>query len=219
MSFIGSKTNIRYQPGYFLASEECNRETVTVPVNHAQVVTMSDGAKYVPAGAILGGNNSSARGLLYEDVDVSTGAMPGSMVTKGIVYKDRLPAAPESAAIAAMAGITFINNAPSIVRPSDPDGELDEITVASAAGTNVGDTALTITGYTPGEGESYVYKVTTGTPAVIAFNAVPDYSWTAWDGSSDITAATDKKIAVVSIDAEGKAVAYGSTTVTAKANG
>lgn len=219
MSFIGSKTNIRYMPGYFLASAECVRETVQVAQNHSQVVTMADGAKYVPAGAVIPSNDGNAKGILYEDVDVSTGAMPGSLVTEGTVYADRLPASVADAAKSALTAMKFIATAPSITRPSAPDGELDEITVASAAGTAAGDTALTISGYTPEAGESYVYKVATGTAPTIAFNAVPDYSWTAWDGSSDITAATGKLIAVVSIDSEGKAVAYGSATVTAKAAG
>lgn len=95
-------------------------------------------------------------------------------------------------------------------------GALDEITVASAAGTAVGDTKLTLSGYTPASGESYVYKVGTTTAApTIAYHAMPDYTWTAWDGTSDITAQTGKKIAVASVNQNG-AVAYGSATVTAK---
>lgn len=95
------------------------------------------------------------------------------------------------------------------------EGELDEITVQSAAGTAAGDTKLTLSGYTPGSGESYVYKVGDTAPT-IGYGEVPDYSWTPWNGSADITAATGKKIAVVSIESDGKAVAYGSATVTAK---
>lgn len=95
-------------------------------------------------------------------------------------------------------------------------GELEDITVASAAGTAAGDTKLTISGYTPGAGESYVYKVASGTAPTINYGETPDYSWASWNGSADITAATGTKIAVVSIDSNGRAVAYGSTTVTAK---
>ena len=98
MSFIASKENIRYMPGFFLASEECSRETVTVLPSHSQVVTMADGSKYVPAGAVIPSNDGNAKGILYEDVDVSTGAMPGSIVTRGVVYEDKLPAAIESTA-------------------------------------------------------------------------------------------------------------------------
>ena len=64
MSFIGSKTNIRYAPGYFLASEDCTRETVQVSASHSQVVTMDDGSKYVPAGAVIPSNDGNAKGIL-----------------------------------------------------------------------------------------------------------------------------------------------------------
>ncbi|MBP0987027.1 MAG: hypothetical protein J6S92_01965 [Oscillospiraceae bacterium] len=105
---------------------------------------------------------------------------------------------------------------PIILYRITPEGSLGEITVASAAGTAVGDTKLTLSGYTPASGESYVYKVGTTTAApTIAYHAMPDYTWTPWDGTSDITAQTNKKIAVVSVNQNG-AVAYGSATVTAK---
>lgn len=105
---------------------------------------------------------------------------------------------------------------PIVLYRITPAGSLGEITVASAAGTASGTTKLTLSGYTPAQGESYVYKVGTTTAApTIAYHATPDYTWTAWDGTSDITAQTGKKIAVVSVNQNG-AVAYGSATVTAK---
>jgi hypothetical protein len=218
MSFIqNDPLNLRYQPGWFLASADCKRETVQVAANHAAVVTKADGSKYVPAGSVVPSNDGNAKGLLYEDVDVSTGAMPGSLVTEGSVYEDRLPASVQSSAKAVLGGITFIANAPATTRPDYGPKALASMTVASAAGTNAGDTAITISNYTPGSGESYMYKVGETAPT-IGYGVTPDYTWTAWDGSSDITAATGKKIAIISIKG-GKAIAYGSQTVTAKAAG
>ena len=98
-----------------------------------------------------------------------------------------------------------------------PAGSMSSITVASAAGTASGDTALALTGYTPGAGESYLYKVTDTIAASMAYGQIPDFTWTAWDGSSDITAATGKKITVISVNAYGQTVAQGSTDVTAHA--
>ena len=95
-------------------------------------------------------------------------------------------------------------------------GEMATITVESAAGTAAGDTALTLSGYTQPASESYVYKVGETAPS-LEYGEVPDYSWTSWDGASDITAATGKKITVASITALGQAVAIGSATVTAHA--
>ncbi len=97
MSFIESAQNTGYQPGFFLVDpEDCTRLTKTIADNHAQVITKADGSKYVPAGAVWPSNDANAVGILYEDVDVSTGAMPGSVVTKGEVYEDRLAVTGES---------------------------------------------------------------------------------------------------------------------------
>lgn len=217
MSFVQNEPlNTLYQPGWFLASADCRRETVQVAANHASVVTKEDGSKYVPAGVPIPANGNTAKGLLYEDVDVSTGDMPGSLVTEGVVYEDRLPETVVSAAKTVLTGIKFVSTAPAMTRPDFGPGELKAITVESAAGTAVGDTALTLSGYTPGSGESYLYKVGTTAP-VIAYGAIPDYTWTPWDGSDDITATTDTKITVISVGADGKVLASGSATVTAKA--
>lgn len=214
MSFIGNKTNRGYAPGWFLAEADCSRETVQVAANHAQAITLADGSKIVPMGAVIPANGSTAKGILYEDVEVTNGDMPGSLVTRGVIYGDRLPAALDSAAATALTGIT-VKTVPSVTRPETGDGELEEIEVSSAAGTAAGDTAITID-YTPGTGETLVYKVGTAAPAV-GYNQTLDYTWTAWDGSSDITAQTGKKIGIAAVDANGRAVAYGSATVTAKA--
>ena len=95
-------------------------------------------------------------------------------------------------------------------------GLMGDITVTSAAGTAAGSTKLTLSNYTPGAGESYVYKVGDTAP-VLAYGEVPDFSWTAWNGTADIVAATGKKITVASINGIGQTVAIGTVTVTAKA--
>ena len=69
-----------FNAGYFLVDDEnCTRVTAKIAANHAAVITRADGSKYVPAGAVIPSNDSNAVGILYEDVDVTTGAMPGSM--------------------------------------------------------------------------------------------------------------------------------------------
>lgn len=118
MSFINSKSGYEFKAGAFLANnEDCTRLTKTIPADHAQVVTNEDGTKYVPAGAIFPSNDANAIGIVYEDIDVTSGAMAGSVVTGGVVYKDQLPAAPASAAVTALKDITFIATTPSITRP------------------------------------------------------------------------------------------------------
>ena len=120
MSFIQSPefTGKGWDAGYFLVdNEDCTRVTMTIAANHAQVVTRADGTKYVPAGAVIPANGATAVGILYEPVDVTTGAMPGSVVTRGAIYGDRLPAALASAAASALTGIHVVEDEPTITRP------------------------------------------------------------------------------------------------------
>lgn len=88
MSFIQSGKGATYAPGYFLAHEECVRETREFAQSGA--TTTTEGAKYWPMGTAYPSNDGNAIGITYEDVDVSSGNMPGSVVTKGVVYEDRL---------------------------------------------------------------------------------------------------------------------------------
>lgn len=93
MAFIGAKKEGQtYAPGYFLAYNDENvvRETREFAQNSALVKTTDEGGKYVPAGTAYPTNDGNAVGIAYEDVDVTVGNMPGSVVTKGIVYEDRL---------------------------------------------------------------------------------------------------------------------------------
>lgn len=124
MSFIQNDTSAKvYAPGYFLAHEECVRKTKQFA--QAGATTRADGAKYVPMGTLYsvttGEGNEAVTdyiGFAYEDVDVSTGDMPGSVVTKGVVYENRLPAELTSAQKTALEakGFTFVTEA-AVTRP------------------------------------------------------------------------------------------------------
>lgn len=121
MSFINTNaaTGKGWNAGHFLVDDEdCTRLTAEIAQNHAQVITRADGSKYVPAGAIIPANGATAVGILYEDTDVTVGNMPGSIVTRGAVYTDRLPASPVAAATSALTGITFVATSPAITRPN-----------------------------------------------------------------------------------------------------
>lgn len=90
MSFISKSEGQAYEPGYFLSHEECTRVTKEFAQNSALVKTADNGGKYVPMGTAYPSNDGNAIGITYEDVDVTSGNMPGSVVTKGEVYEDRL---------------------------------------------------------------------------------------------------------------------------------
>lgn len=116
MSFIQGGNGRVSAPGWFLANnEDCSRETREIPQTMA-TTDATTGEKYVPMGTIFPSNNANAEGIIYEDVNVDSGNMPGSVVTGGVVYLDRLPAAPASAAKTALTGkgFVFIDTAPTM---------------------------------------------------------------------------------------------------------
>ena len=92
MSFIQGKNGATYAPGYFLAfnDEGVVRETKEFAQNSALVVTEGE-TKHIPMGTAYPTNDGNAIGIAYEDVDVTYGNMPGSVVTgNATVYEDRL---------------------------------------------------------------------------------------------------------------------------------
>lgn len=90
MSFIGAeKQGQTYAPGWFLVTDEgCVRKTRQIAQSGA--TTTAEGGKYVPMGSAYPSNDGNAVGIVYEDVDVTDGDMPGSVVLQGTVYEDRL---------------------------------------------------------------------------------------------------------------------------------
>lgn len=100
MSYIGEvKQGVTYAPGYFLANGDENviRETRQFAQNSALVKTTDEGGKYVPMGTAYPTNDGNAIGIAFEDVDVTVGDMPGSVVTgNAVVYEDRLAITGES---------------------------------------------------------------------------------------------------------------------------
>lgn len=130
MSFImDGRQGAIYAPGWFLVNnEDCSRFTKTIPQSLA--TTAADGTKYVKMGTLyttteeveVEGTATEVTnyiGFVYEDVDVTSGDMPGSVVTKGEVYVDRLPAELTEAARTALEarGFVFVETAPTVIRP------------------------------------------------------------------------------------------------------
>lgn len=117
MSFTSSTAGTTFEAGHFLVDDEqCLRLSATISASHAQKVTRG-GRDIVPAGAVIPANGATAVGILYEDIDVTDGDAFGSIVTKGTIYGDRLPAALDSDAATALTGIKVIAEAPEVTRP------------------------------------------------------------------------------------------------------
>jgi len=217
MSFNQKVNGRGYAPGFFLASADCDRETVEVSASHAQAVTIGD-KKIVPAGAVIPSNDGNAKGILYEDVEVTTGNMPGSLVTRGIVYEDRLPAAIESTAEAVLPGIRVITTTPAAVRPSSFGKDtLTALTVTSVGGSASGKTDVSFTGYTPASGEKTVYKIGASVAPSANLGEILSIGsssgqWTAADFPLDELEATGK-ITVAVVDSANAVIAAGSATI------
>lgn len=126
MAFIGKgNKGTSYSPGYFLADPE-NAVRVTKNFkaagdnsNYTVKTDENSGAKYVPMGSVYK-ESETAKGIVYEDVDVTNGEAAGSVVIEGTVYKDRLANGAEELSID---GITVIDKSPEVTRPNDFNGK------------------------------------------------------------------------------------------------
>lgn len=117
-----------------------------------------------------------------------------------------------------MSGLSlFVDYADGVVIGQvDSTPTLGSITVtSSASSTTSGKTAISLAGYSPATGETLKYKVADTAPSVTYGQNLKN--WTTWNGTDEITAATGKGITVAYVDANYRAQAAGSATVTAKA--
>lgn len=115
-------------------------------------------------------------------------------------------------------GVEVSENLPVVLHFFTPSTAMGSITVSSAAGTNVGETAIT-KDYTLKSGEKFVYKVGTAqTAPAIAYLEKADYTWTEWNGSSaiDVGASANGKKATIAVVKGGKAIMSGSCTLAVK---
>jgi len=118
-----------------------------------------------------------------------------------------------------MSGVQFLVEYADgvVVGQIDATPTLQSITVASTAGTADGDSNIAVSAYTPGAGEKYVYKCAASTAPAVTYGQKLGAGWTEITPPADITPkATDTKITVASVDAQGRAQAAGNTTLTVK---
>lgn len=91
---------------------------------------------------------------------------------------------------------------------------LADLTVTSAEGTASGNTKLTVAPV-KATANHYVYKTGATVAVVSKYDDVS--SWTAWNGTADLTATTGQEIAVVEANKFNKAIKGGKATVVSKA--
>lgn len=117
MSFITGTQGTVYAPGWFLAEpEKCTRDTRQMLASKG--TTAENGGKYIPMGTVYPANDNTAEGFVYEDVDVTAGNMPGSVVLAGTIYTNRLPVTLTDTVKTALTakGFKFITE-PTVTRP------------------------------------------------------------------------------------------------------
>lgn len=118
-----------------------------------------------------------------------------------------------------MSGISlFVDYADGVVIGQiDSTPSLGSVTVTSTAGTADGDSNIAMSGYSLGTGEKYVYKTGASTAPSVTYGQKLGSTWTNIDSGDDITpAANHTQITVAAVDANGRAQAAGSTTLTVK---
>lgn len=96
----------------------------------------------------------------------------------------------------------------------DETPALGTLTVNSVAGTESGDTKITVNPAKENTNNVYKYKV--AADAVTVGYGQNLRNWTTWDGKADVKATTGQKITVVECDGTYKALNAGSASVTAK---
>lgn len=120
---------------------------------------------------------------------------------------------------ARQAEVNDYDDAPFEIVFFETSGDMGSLTVTSSAGANVGGTALSTT-YSLTSGQHFVYKIGTSTSAPsIGYHEEPDYTWTEWDGSSEIAvgaSANGKKATVAVVNSSRKALMSGAVTLAVK---
>lgn len=94
----------------------------------------------------------------------------------------------------------------------NPNPALGTLTVSSAAGSETGETDISVTPLIT-YGNHYLYKTDTSVTLPSTYGEDVSEGWLAWNGMDAITAQTGNEIGIVEADALNKAVAAGKTTV------
>lgn len=118
-----------------------------------------------------------------------------------------------------ISGIQFLVEYASgvVIGQIDSTPSLQSITVTSTNGTASGDSNIAVSSYSPATGEKYVYKTAKDNAPTVTYGQKLGSGWTEITPPHDITpAATHNKITVASVDANGRAQAAGSTSLTIK---
>lgn len=99
-AFYRTKVYDAFLPN-FIASE-IGMIQRTFEVSDSGVAADEYGKKTVKAGTVYPANDATAKGIIFEDVDVTYGSRPASVVIAGRIFENRLHTKPDAAAKTAL---------------------------------------------------------------------------------------------------------------------
>jgi len=105
------------------------------------------------------------------------------------------------------------DNKKAVVKAVLAETSLETLTIEPVEGTSTGTTKLTVS---PAKEGNNVYKYKLGQSAEVLTYGQNVRTWTAWDGTSDITASEGQIITVVEADSDYAARKSGNATVVVK---
>ena len=89
-------------------------QTFTYQIPQSLGVVQDDGRKIVKSGTVFPANNATAIGIVFNDVDVTHGDAPGSVLVEGWIIKERLPQQ-----ISQLAQLPLIKVKPTVIISTD----------------------------------------------------------------------------------------------------
>ncbi len=82
-------------------------QNFTFPISNAGVTADANGRKIVKSGTVYPANDATAKGIVFNDVDVTEGTQPGAVMVEGYVIGERLPVVVSDEAKTALKEIKF----------------------------------------------------------------------------------------------------------------
>ena len=121
----GSEKTILAFPDHYVAMPQYFEK------DSALAVTVGD-RKIIKGGTIYPSNDANAVGVVFQDLDVTNGDANGAVILHGFINVNKLPAAPTTAAIAALNNITFLP-----VKKTTIESDIDTVDTTDYANSKV----------------------------------------------------------------------------------
>lgn len=184
---------------------------IAIPYMHPKAVSgteglavLEDGRYIVKAGTVYPANDSTAVGVVMNDIDVTFGAQALPVVIHGVIKTANMPTVPTANALAAMKNLMFVPFVGAYVVAFETFTKLDY----TAGSTDVTSTDLTVT---LTEGMNFRDTASTLANWTITGEATTKLAVTA------ITVSEDKKSVTFTVESDGTALVAGDVTVLAGA--